>query len=170
MKKSEILHNYQLSKLNDKTVFIKGKSFDFSYTTANSILKDEFKDKYRYFGGLQCNEIGEDKKLLEKWLCELAEQSLNVRKDYSQPSEILMKYEDENEFHFHNSDRRFILEAMEEYAEQSTEVIHNLFNKPAEILDELEDIYRKENPNKNNQFYLPDRSTFYKWIVKKIKK
>jgi len=33
-------------------------------------------------------------------------------------SAILKKHEDENELHFHNTDRKFIIEAMEEYAKQ----------------------------------------------------
>jgi hypothetical protein len=37
-------------------------------------------------------------------------------KDNVTASKILMKYEDENEYHFHESDRYFIIEAMEEYA------------------------------------------------------
>ena len=32
------------------------------------------------------------------------------------PSEILMKHEDANEYHFHDVDRKWIIEAMEEYA------------------------------------------------------
>ena len=36
--------------------------------------------------------------------------------------EILRKKEDENEYHFHPSDRKFILEAMEEYAESRSSV------------------------------------------------
>jgi hypothetical protein len=32
------------------------------------------------------------------------------------PSEILMKHEDANEYHFHEVDRKWIIEAMEEYA------------------------------------------------------
>lgn len=31
-------------------------------------------------------------------------------------SQILMKHEDENEYHFHESDRKFIIEAMKEFA------------------------------------------------------
>jgi len=30
--------------------------------------------------------------------------------------EILKKYEDDNEYHFHSVDRKWIIEAMEEYA------------------------------------------------------
>jgi hypothetical protein len=32
------------------------------------------------------------------------------------PSEILIKHEDANEYHFHEVDRKWIIEAMEEYA------------------------------------------------------
>jgi len=32
------------------------------------------------------------------------------------PSEILQKHEDANEMHFHEVDRKWIIEAMEEYA------------------------------------------------------
>lgn len=169
MKKNEILKNYQLTKVDDTTVFIRSNQFEFSYTTAKSIVKQELESKYRYFGGLQFNGSQNDKHLLEKWLCELAENALNIRKDYSKSNEILKKYEEQNDFYISNPERReVVLTAMEEYADQSCEVIHNLFNKPAEILTILEDVYRKENPKENNQFYLPDRSEFYRWIVKKI--
>lgn len=64
-----------ITKIDDRTIFIGGKEFQFSYTIANSVVKDEFKNKYRYFGGLQCNydEESEEYKNLEKWLCDLAE-------------------------------------------------------------------------------------------------
>lgn len=78
MKKNEILKNYSLNKLDDKTVFISGRSFNFSYTIADTVVKDEYKGQYRYFGGLQCNyhQDSEEYKNLENWLCELAEQAL----------------------------------------------------------------------------------------------
>lgn len=129
MKKSEILKNYQLSKLDDNTVFIKSKDFYFSYTKADSVVKDEFKGKYKYFGGLQCNVTRENEIQLEKWLCELAENALNIKKDYSSASKILQKYEDKNECHFQNAERKFILEAMEEYSSQSYELIINACNE-----------------------------------------
>jgi len=78
-------------------------------------------------------------------------------------------FEDKNEYHFYKVDRGFILEAMEEYADQSNEVIYNLFKAPAEILDALNEDYREENPRKDGKFYVPDMSQFYKWIVNKIK-
>lgn len=78
MKKKEILKNYRLSKLGENTVFIQNSHFNFSYTKADSIVKDEYKGQYRYFGGLQCNyhEDTEEYKNLEKWLCEIAESVL----------------------------------------------------------------------------------------------
>jgi len=43
----------------------------------------------------------------------LKKQNKDMTKD-----EILRKYEDGNEYHFHEVDRAWIMEAMEEYAEQ----------------------------------------------------
>ena len=67
-----------MDKLGNDTIFIQNKYFNFSYTAADSIVKDEFKGKYKYFGGLQCNydEESENYKNLEKWLIELAENYL----------------------------------------------------------------------------------------------
>jgi hypothetical protein len=75
MKKAEILKNYRIDKLGMNTVFISGREFQFSYTIANTVVKDEFKGQYKYFGGLQCSfvEESENYKNLEKWLCEIAE-------------------------------------------------------------------------------------------------
>lgn len=42
------------------------------------------------------------------------------------PSEILRKHEDANEMHFHEVDRKFIIEAMEEYAKEKSENPINL--------------------------------------------
>jgi len=79
MKKKDILKRYELNKLDDNTIFIQSKEFNFSYTKADSVVKDEFKGHYKYFGGLQCgfNEESNEYKILEKWLCEIAENSLN---------------------------------------------------------------------------------------------
>jgi len=75
MKKKEILKNYTINKLGEDTIMITGKSFMFSYTKSNSICKDEYKDQYRYFGGLQCEYVegSNNYKELEKWLCEIVE-------------------------------------------------------------------------------------------------
>ena len=75
MNKKEILKNIAVNKLDENTVFIKNRYFNFSYFKADSIVKDEYKGQYRYFGGLQ-SEYHEDSpefKSLEKWLIELSE-------------------------------------------------------------------------------------------------
>lgn len=81
MKKSEILKNYSLTKLDETTVFIKSREFEFAFTKADSVVKDEFKGQYRYFGGLQCNyhKDSPEYKNLETWLCEIAEFVLNIK-------------------------------------------------------------------------------------------
>lgn len=75
MKKKEILKAYRIDKLDDNTVFINNKDFNFSFTKIDSIVKEEFIGQYKYFGGLQCNfkEGSEQYKNLEKWLIEIAE-------------------------------------------------------------------------------------------------
>lgn len=57
-----------------------------------------------------------------------------------------------------------ILLAMDEYSEQNSDAIYEIQWKVNEILKPLEDLYRKENPRLDGKFYLPDRSSFYKWI------
>jgi hypothetical protein len=81
MKKSEILKSYTLTKLDPKTVSIKSRDFDFFYIDARDIVRDEYKDSYKYFGGLQCNYNTEspEYKELERWLVELAEQVLGIK-------------------------------------------------------------------------------------------
>lgn len=44
-----------------------------------------------------------------------------TKKEAMTPSEILMKHEDANEYHFHEVDRKWIIEAMEEYANTRSE-------------------------------------------------
>lgn len=82
MKKSDILKNYRLTKLDENTVFISNPHFDFAFTRADSIVKDEFKGQYRYVGGLQSNYNNEspEHKNLENWLCEIAESVLNIKR------------------------------------------------------------------------------------------
>lgn len=81
MKKEEILSKYRIDKVGNTTVFMQNKFFNFSYTIADSVVKDEYLGKYRYFGGLQCeyDESTEEYKNLEKWLCEIAEYILHVK-------------------------------------------------------------------------------------------
>lgn len=42
--------------------------------------------------------------------------AMNPDKENVSASDVLAKYEDANEYHFHEVDRKFIIEAMEEYA------------------------------------------------------
>lgn len=63
-----------------------------------------------------------------------------------------------------------LLEAMEEYSDQNCDEIYSLINKYFEKLKPLEDLYRKEHPMPDNQFYLPDTTKFYQWIEKKLLK
>ena len=82
MKKKELFKQMSIDVLGT-TVFIKCTNAFFSYTPAKDILKDEFKDQYRYFGGLQCNydSNSEEYKRLENWLCEIAENILKTIKE-----------------------------------------------------------------------------------------
>lgn len=62
------------------TVFISNQHFQFSYTPANDIVKEVYRNKYRYFGGLQ-SDFAEDSpeyKDLENWLCNIAENLLKT--------------------------------------------------------------------------------------------
>jgi len=61
---------------------------------------------------------------------------------------------------------QIIKKKIEEYTEAQTDIVHDLFNKPAHVLDPLEDLWRKENSP--DRFVIPDRTQFYKWIVKKM--
>lgn len=69
----------------------------------------------------------------------------------------------ENEYSAKN-----LLLAMDEYSEQNCDVIYNLFNRPAQKLKPLEDLYRKENQRPDGKFYIPDRTKFYEWITRKV--
>lgn len=81
MKKREILENYRLDRIDDNTVFIQNRHFNFAYTKADHVVKDEFKGQYKYFGGLQSDypEGSEDYKSLEGWLCDIAEMILEYK-------------------------------------------------------------------------------------------
>jgi hypothetical protein len=79
------------------TVFINSKLFEFCYTPANDAVKDEFKDQYRYFGGLQSEfrDDSEDYKKLENKLCDIADAvlaALSVKK-LKEPVPIPVKAE-----------------------------------------------------------------------------
>lgn len=70
----QLLKRITIYKMDDITVSIHNKDINFMYTIADSIVKDEFKGKYEYVGGLQCNyeKDSEMYKLLEKELCNIA--------------------------------------------------------------------------------------------------
>lgn len=59
-----------------------------------------------------------------------------------------------------------ITKAMDDYSEYQSTMIYDLFSKPAKELKPLEDLWRKENPR--DEFVVPDRTEFYKWIRLKI--
>ena len=58
--------------------------------------------------------------------------------------------------------------AMDEYSEKDCDQIQKLFTRPTKELKPLEDLYRKENPHPKDKNYLPDTTTFYKWIRIKL--
>lgn len=75
MKKKEAFESYQINKLDNDTVFVNSKEFSFAYTKADPVVKDEYKGKYRYFGGLQSgyDKSSDEYRNLEAWLCDLCE-------------------------------------------------------------------------------------------------
>lgn len=79
MKKQDLLKKIRIDKLDDSTVFIQNQYVSFSYTKPDKIIKEEYVDRYRYFGGLQCDfpEESIEYKNIENWLCEIAEKLLN---------------------------------------------------------------------------------------------
>ena len=74
----KVLESYKIDILDNISVSIYNKEFNFSYTIADKVVKDEFKGKYKYFGGLQCNYTVESElyNLLETRLAIIAEKIL----------------------------------------------------------------------------------------------
>lgn len=74
MKKNEILKRLSIEKLDDVTVFIQNKYFNFSYT--KSPIPNE------WYGGLQCDFLDgtPEYDTLQKWLVEIAETTLKTVK------------------------------------------------------------------------------------------
>lgn len=68
--------------------------------------------------------------------------------------------------------KKIVIDAMEQFAFQETWKDAVISISLENELKPLEDLYRKENPSfdkdGNEQFYCPDRRTFYKWIRNKI--
>ena len=61
-----------------------------------------------------------------------------------------------------------MMELRESILLEEHERIVDMLLKPLEQLKPLEDLYRKENPREDGRFYIPDATTFYKWITNKI--
>lgn len=78
----QILKRIFIDKLDDSTVSITNGHFNFMYTIADSIVKDDLKGKFRYVGGLQCNYASDSEmyKNLKEELCILAEKILKPSK------------------------------------------------------------------------------------------
>lgn len=74
--------------------------------------------------------------------------------------EILQKHEDANEMHFHQVDRQWIIQAMEEYAQEKSEKTINL-----EISDEEIEKYAQQNAFNYYEFI-----TGAKWYREQLKK
>jgi hypothetical protein len=74
MKKNEILKRLSIDKLDDVTVFIQNKHFNFAYT--KSPMPNE------WHGGLQCDFLDgtPEYNVLLKWLLEIAETTLKTVK------------------------------------------------------------------------------------------
>lgn len=68
--------------------------------------------------------------------------------------------------------KKVVIAAMEEFAFQETWKDFVINESLLRELKSLEDVYRKENPSFDKdgkeQFYCPDRKTFYRWIKNKI--
>lgn len=78
MEKSEVLNKYTINKIDEYSVFSQNEYLSFSYIVSDSVVKEEYKGKYRYFGGLQCNyhKGSQEYRQLEQWLIEIAEKLL----------------------------------------------------------------------------------------------
>lgn len=76
------LNRYEVNKMDDKTVHIQNKDFSFMYNIADFYVKEKFKGKYEYLGGLQCNfEKNSSSYLqLEKELIKIARFILKIKK------------------------------------------------------------------------------------------
>jgi len=74
------LSNLSIHKLDKITVCISNENCLFYYTVADKVCKDEFKGKYRYFGGLQCNyeEGSPEYNEMERFLCMVSEKEIGI--------------------------------------------------------------------------------------------
>jgi len=81
-------------------------------------------------------------------------------------SDILLKHEDSNEYHFHDVDRKWIIEAMEEYASiKSIELTIELTNALKDIKnwdEDLEDEWGDAGERASEAL-----NKYYKIVIKK---
>lgn len=76
----EIFKRLTIEKLDDISVLIYNKHFNFSYMSIMALKKENQKD-YRYLGGLQCEYSDDTKeyKEIESYLIKLAENVLSIK-------------------------------------------------------------------------------------------
>lgn len=76
----EIFKRLTIEKLDDISVLIYNKHFNFSYMSIMALKKENQKD-YRYLGGLQCEYSDDTKeyKEIESYLIKLAESVLSIK-------------------------------------------------------------------------------------------
>ena len=75
-----IFKRLTIEKLDDISVLIYNKHFNFSYMSIVALKKENQKD-YRYLGGLQCEYSDDTKeyKEIESYLIKLAESVLSIK-------------------------------------------------------------------------------------------
>ena len=76
----DIFKRLTVEKLDDISVLIYNKHFNFSYMSIMALKKENQKD-YRYLGGLQCEYSDDTKeyKEIESYLIKLAESVLSIK-------------------------------------------------------------------------------------------
>lgn len=76
----EIFKRLTIEKLDDISVLIYNKHFNFSYMSIMALKKENQKD-YRYLGGLQCEYSDDTKeyKEIESYLIKVAENVLSIK-------------------------------------------------------------------------------------------
>jgi len=76
-----------------------------------------------------------------------------------------------NDYEVGIDDKETTIQHLEDYTSRLLEINEKhieILLAPEKELDPLLKLYRKEHPQ--GEFYLPDKTKFYKWIRKKIKK
>ena len=82
MRKKDTLKDLRIDFVSSGTIFIRNRILNFSYTQVRPGTFDILGRPARYMGGLQCpyEEGSPDYKILEEWLCEIAEWNLKFTK------------------------------------------------------------------------------------------